>query len=688
MIKVIKRNGQKVDFDSKKIEDAIKGAYKEVSSVVDLESNVLSVTEKIIVDIKNDYEEIHTEDIQDMIENILMDRNKKVAKRFILYREEHRRLRDESSREYYLDSIENFINQSDWRTKENSNTSMGVGSLNKFITELVSKDYWLHRVYPEYIRNGLKDGDYHIHDMGGLTIYCCGYSLKSVINKGILGVKNIPTSAPAKHFGSILAQLANITTIFQNEIMGAVAFSDFDVLLAPFVKKDNLTYKEVFQSMQQFLFQINSNSRAGAEPAFSNITNDLIVPRDMVDKKAIMAGKELDFTYGDCQSEIDMINKAFCELMQTGDAIGAPFAYPIPTYNIHKEFDWNNDKNDSLWEMTGKYGYPYFANFINTDMKPEDSRSMCCRLRLDLSKIMKRGGGLFGSSENTGSIGVVTLNMPRYGYLAKTKEDLFNLILKNMELAKESLILKRYFLDKMLLEYNMMPAFKEYVGTLDNHFLTIGYVGLNELCVNFFKDVNKGISSEEGYELGYDVLAFMNKTIEKWQEEDERFMYNLESTPAESTSYRLALQDKKKFGDDIFTQGKNAPYYTNSCHLPVNEMTTIDNLYKNQHELQALHSGGTVIHNYLEGSISGDKAKEIIKYVTETYKAPYSDLCPVYSICPTHGHVSGYHKNCPECGEKIVSYQKITGYTRPVENFNNGKAEEFTDRHQMKGDIC
>jgi ribonucleoside-triphosphate reductase len=677
-LQIIKRDGTKVSYNGSKITKAIESAMYESPDGVD---NLTAKTiEKEIYDIIINADRLYTvENISDLVEKLMMKYDRyEAAKRYILYREEHRKKREEA-REYYLDKIDSYINREDWMVKENSNAHYSYGALNRFITEMPSRDYWVHRVYNKEIREGLESGDYHIHDLGGLTIYCCGYSLLEVIIKGIKGISNIPASKPAKHFRSLLAQVANLITIYQNEIMGAVAFSSFDTLTAPFVKEENLSYKEVYQAMQGFIFQINSNSRMGSEPAFSNLTFDLTPPKDMKDKKVIYGGQPLDHTYGDCQDEMKMINKAFYEIMLEGDAEGAPFPYPIPTYNIHKDFDWEDESNELLWEMAGKYGIPYFANYINSDMNPEDARSMCCRLRLDKRELVKRNGGLFGSGEKTGSIGVVTLNLPRYGFKAKTKENLFEIIEKNMELAKKSLEIKRKFLDGQL-KKGLLPAFTEYVGTLDNHFSTIGYLGANEMCMNF---LGEGIASEEGYQLTYDVLTFMRNKLKDFQEETGS-LYNLEATPAESTSYKLAKKDKELFGDKIYTQGDNAPYYTNSCHLPVKEVENIDMLYKHQHKLQALHTGGTVIHNYLETPISGAKAKEIVKYTSENYEAPYTSLSPVYSVCSEHGFLGGYYDNCPHCGETAESYQRITGYIRPVSKFNDGKQAEFYDRKQIK----
>ncbi|MEA1976260.1 MAG: ribonucleoside triphosphate reductase [Bacillota bacterium] len=677
-LKVIKRNNEPVIYNGNKIISAIEASMYESKKGIDNRvSNIIEneIRQRILVEDRT----FSVEEISDLAENLLMKYERyDSAKQYILYRDDHKKMR-EGTREFYLDKIDSYINRSDWRVKENSNAHYSYGALNRYITEMPSKDYWLYRVYNKNIRDTFNNGDFHIHDLGGLTIYCCGYSLLDVIVKGIRGVSNIPTSKPAKHFRSLLAQVANLTTIFQNEIMGAVAFSSFDTLTAPFVKEEKLTYTEVFQAMQGFIFQINSNSRMGAEPAFSNLTFDLVVPRDMAKRNVVVAGKPLDYDYSECQKEMDMINKAFYQIMLDGDAVGAPFPYPIPTYNIHDRFDWDNKVHDNLWEMAGKYGIPYFANFINSDMDPEDARSMCCRLRLDKRELVKRNGGLFGSGEKTGSIGVVTLNLPRYAYKANSKEELFDMIEKNMIIAKESLEIKREFLQKQL-ENGLLPAFTEYIGSLNNHFSTIGYLGANEMCENF---LGESIKSEEGYQLTYEVLEFMRDILKDFQEQTDN-LYNLEATPAESTAYKLAKKDVELFGDKIFTQGEDAPYYTNSCHVPVSQVENIDQLYKHQHELQALHTGGTVIHNYLETSISGDKAKEIIKYVSNKYKAPYTSLSPVYSTCNEHGFLNGYYEKCPYCGAETESYQRITGYIRPISQFNEGKAEEFKDRKQIQ----
>lgn len=578
--------------------------------------------------------------------------------------------------------VDAYLKQTTWKVKENSNSPYSYGGLGKHIDTEVSKDYWLNTVYPEHIRKEYEKGTLHIHDLGGLTLYCCGYSLKSIIQMGVRGIPNIPTSGPAKHFDSILNQISNLITVFQNEIMGAVAFSSVDTLLSPFIKKDNLTYDEVKQSLQNFIFSINSNSRGGAEPAFSNITLDLTPPRDLLNENVMIGGALDNFTYKDCQKEMDMFNKAFCELMIKGDDEGKPFAYPIPTYNIHERFDWENPNNELLWEMAGKYGYPYFANFINSDMKPEDARSMCCRLRLNLKELSRRNGGLFGSGDSTGSIGVVTINLPHIAYTTKgNKSEFFKELNRVLEIAKESLEIKREFLQKNVIETNLVPAFNTYVGTLRNHFSTIGIVSMNEMCENFFGE-GIDILTEEGKAFSIEVSNFIREKLLKFQEETGN-LYNYEATPAESTCYRLALKDKKNY-PDIITRGTDAaPYYTNSCHIPVNKIKTIHETFEHQEDLQILFTGGTVIHIYMNGAISGEAAKDIVKTVCNKYKVPYVSISPLNRYCPEHGYVPERVDNCPKCQANLKKYQRITGYLRCVDNFNDGKKAEFNERKQL-----
>lgn len=593
-------------------------------------------------------------------------------------------------------TVDNYMLQRDWRVKENSNAPFSFGQLNKYINSCVSKAYWIDRVYDTAAATAHDEGFIHIHDMGGLTIYCCGYSLQKVLDYGVKGVPNIPASKPAKHFDAALNQLANMLTIFQNEIMGAVAFSSFDTLLAPFIKKDNLTYKEVKQGIQNYVYSVNSNSRAGAEPAFSNLTFDLFPPKDLKDQPARIANEFMDFTYGDCQKEMDMLNKAFYEVMLEGDANGKPFAYPIPTYSIMKGFDWDNPNNELLWEMAGKYGYPYFSNFINSDMDPSDVRSMCCRLRLDLSELQRRNGGLFGSGDSTGSIGVVTLNLPRIGYLChgKSEDVLMSMIKDYMCIARDSLEEKRNWLDMHLIGTGMIPAFDTYVGTLDNHFSTIGFVGLNEMCENFFgttalysggklvENMKNGINTTAGKELSERVLEFMRDVLLDFQKSTGH-LYNLEATPAESTCYRLARLDKRKY-PEIVTQGSgDRVYYTNSCHIPVKEVTGIKQLLDHQDSLQTKMTGGTVVHLYLAKGISGDQAKQIIRSVCENYSLPYVSLSPIICYCPECGVLDVPADKCPHCGATTKHMQRITGYIRDVDNFNPGKLQEFRDRNQL-----
>ncbi len=578
--------------------------------------------------------------------------------------------------------IEEYINKSDWRVYENSNSPYSLGSLNKHIISENSKDYWLRYVYPKRITNAYLNGKIHIHDLGGLSVYCTGYSLKDILMMGVQGVPNIPKSNPSKHFDAALNQLANLVTIFQNEIMGAVAFNSFDTLLSPYVKEDSLTYEEVKQNMQNFIFSINSNSRAGAEPAFSNITFDLTPPHDMLNENVFVKSDIKPYTYKECQKEMDMINKAFYELMLTGDANGKPFAYPIPTYNIHKRFDWDNPNNDLLFEMAGKYGYPYFANFLNSDMDVSDIRSMCCRLALNLTELRKRNGGLFGSGDSTGSIGVVTINLPRIAYQNSGNEKKFFRDLSNiLNIAKDSLEIKRAWLEENIIKRNMIPAFNTYVGTLNNHFSTIGVVGASEMCENFFGE-GFDILSDVGKTFTIKVSDFIRNKLIEFQLETGH-LFNYEATPAESTAYRLAKKDREEF-DDIITRGTaEAPYYTNSCHIPVNKITSIDETFRHQDDLQVQFTGGTVIHVFLDGAISGVQAKQVIRNLCENYRTPYISLSPLNRYCKTHKYIQEKIDVCPECRKNLEFFQRITGYIRKVEFYNPGKKSEFNDRNQI-----
>lgn len=578
--------------------------------------------------------------------------------------------------------VESYLRKADWRVNENSNAPFSFGAMNKYITAEVSKDYWLREVYSsnEDIANAYVDGHIHIHDLGGLTLYCTGYSLKEILYKGVRGVPNIPVSSPAKHFDSVLNQCANLVTVFQNEIMGAVAFNGFDTLLAPFIKQDKLGYDEVKQSLQNFIFSVNSNSRAGAEPAFFNLTFDLTPPADMMDEYCVIGGDMVSFTYGSCQQEMDLLNRVFFEIMLEGDAEGKLFAYPIPTYNIHSRFDWDNPNNRLLWELAGKYGTPYFANFINSDLDIGDVRSMCCRLKLDLRELRHRNGGLFGAGDSTGSIGVVTINLPRIAYETKGNEEAFFASLdKYLEIAKDSLELKRAWLQENIIDTHAIPAYMEYVGTINNHFSTIGVLGMNEMCENF---MGKNILDDEAHKFCYKVGEYIRNKLLAFQEETGH-LYNYEATPAESTCYRLALIDKKYY-PDIITQGSgNDVYYTNSCHIPVKLVTDINSTFAHQDDLQSQFTGGTVIHCYLEGGISGNSAKAIVKSMFEQYSVPYMSLSPISRYCEEHGYVSEIVSKCPVCKQRLKMFQRITGYLRCVDNFNKGKKAEFRDRAQL-----
>lgn len=578
--------------------------------------------------------------------------------------------------------VEEYLKQKDWRVKENSSSPFSYGGLCKYIIGEVSKDYWLREVYPEHIAQAYVKNYMHLHDLGGLTLYCCGYSLGDILLNGVKGVGSIPTSSPAKHFDSALNQIANLLTVFQNEIMGAVALNSFDTLLAPFIKNDRLTYTQVKQSMQNYIYSVNSNSRMGAEPAFSNLTLDLTPPEDLLDEYVIIGGELESFTYRSCQKEMDMLNKAFFEIMLEGDSAGKLFSYPIPTYNIHKRFDWDNPNNKLLWELTGKFGTPYFANYINSDMNPEDARSMCCRLRLDLTELRKRNGGLFGSGDSTGSIGVVTINLPRIAYENKMNKQRFYEELDHyLNIAKESLVIKRKWIQENIIDTNAIPAYIEYVGTMDNHFSTIGIVGMNEMCQNFFDD-SSNIVSEKGKAFSEEVGNHIREKLIEFQEETGN-LFNYEATPAESTSYRFALNDLKEY-PDIITQGSGKDcYYTNSCHIPVKLIEGIDATFKHQEELQSQFTGGTVIHLMLQGRVSGEQAKNIVKSMFENYSVPYMSLSPVSRFCDEHGYIEEIVDKCPICRKRLKMFQRITGYLRCVDNYNRGKTAEFKDRNQL-----
>lgn len=577
--------------------------------------------------------------------------------------------------------INEYLEKSDWRVNENANVQYSIGGLILHAAGTHTADYWLYEVYNNAIRNAHMNGDFHIHDLSMLTTYCCGWSLRQLIAEGIGGINSKTSSKPAKHLSTIVQHMINFLGVLQNEAAGAQAFSSVDTYLAPFVRKDKLSYDQVKQCIQTFVFGLNVSSRWGGQSPFSNVTFDWTVPEDMKDQPAILGGEPQDFTYGELQEEMNMINRAFLETMLEGDSDGRLFPYPIPTYNITNDFDWESENAKLLFKMAGKNGTPYFQNFISSDLKPSDVRSMCCRLQLDKRELLKRGGGLFGANEFTGSVGVVTLNLPRIGYTSKNKEELFNKISSLMDIAKDSLELKRKFIINMT-DKGLYPYTKRYLGHLGwrNHFSTIGLVGMNECLINF---MGKDITDPEAKELANEILVFMRDRLIKYQEETGN-LYNLEATPAEGTSYRLAKIDKKKY-KNIKTAGANEPYYTNSSQLPVGKTEDIFEALDHQEELQTKYTGGTVFHGFIGESINdGEVVANLIKTIFTKYKIPYLTLSPTFSICCSHGFMSGEHFACPTCGEETEVYSRIVGYYRNIRNWNAGKKEEYTDRKEFK----
>ena len=583
----------------------------------------------------------------------------------------------------YKDLIDNYLNINDWRVKENSTVTYSIGGLILSNSGAVTANYWLSNVYPEDVSNAHRDASIHIHDMSMLTGYCAGWSLKQLIQEGLGGVAGKITSSPANHLSTLCNQMVNFIGIMQNEWAGAQAFSSFDTYLAPFVRVDNLSYKEVKQCIQSLVFGLNTPSRWGTQAPFSNITLDWTGPEDLKNIPAIIGGKNMDFTYGDCQKEMDIVNKAFIEVMLEGDANGRGFQYPIPTYSITRDFDWSDTENNRLlFEMTAKYGTPYFSNYINSDMEPSDVRSMCCRLRLDLRELRKKSGGFFGSGESTGSIGVVTINLPRLAYLSKNEKDFYSLLDHMMDIAAKSLKIKRNFITKML-NNGLYPYTKRYLGSFDNHFSTIGLVGMNEACLNA-PWLRRSLSEPVCQQFAKDVLNHMRERLSDYQELYGD-LYNLEATPAESTAYRFAKHDKAKFPDIITAGTEDSPYYTNSSHLPVGFTDDISEALDIQDELQTLYTSGTVFHAFLGEKVADWKqAAALVRKIAENYKLPYYTISPTYSICKNHGYLSGEVKVCPDCGAETEIYSRITGYYRPVKNWNDGKAQEFKERKEYR----
>ncbi len=684
MYSVVKRDGKLVDFDLSKISTAITQAFEACqiqyhNDIVDFLA--LKVTAEFAPKIED--EKISVEHIQDSVESVLIKAGySDVAKAYIIYRRQREKIRNLSATMVdYKAIVDNYLNINDWRVKENSTVTYSVGGLILSNSGAVTANYWLSEIYDDEIGNAHRNADIHLHDLSMLTGYCAGWSLKQLIQEGLGGVPGKITSAPASHLSTLCNQMVNFLGIMQNEWAGAQAFSSFDTYLAPFVKVDNLSQKEVKQCIQSFVYGVNTPSRWGTQAPFSNITLDWVVPNDLSELNCIVGGKEMDFKYKDCQKEMDMVNKAFIEIMIEGDANGRGFQYPIPTYSITSNFDWSDTENNRLlFEMTAKYGTPYFSNYINSDMEPSDVRSMCCRLRLDLRELRKKSGGFFGSGESTGSVGVVTINIPRIAYLAENETDFYTRLDKMMDIAARSLKVKRTVISK-LLDAGLYPYTKRYLGSFDNHFSTIGLVGMNEACLNA-KWIKADLTNERAQAFTKNVLNHMRDRLSDYQEQYGD-LYNLEATPAESTAFRLAKHDLKHY-PGIITAAKSAddkPYYTNSSHLPVGYTEDIFTALDIQDELQTLYTSGTVFHAFLGEKLPDWRAAaDLVRKIAENYKLPYYTMSPTYSVCKNHGYIAGEAFTCPECGATTEVYSRITGYYRPVQNWNDGKSQEYKDR--------
>ena len=683
MYQIVKRDGRIDDFDITKISAAITKAFIAQNrnyhpEVIDfLALKVTAAFEPMIKDNK-----VSIEDVQDSVEKVLVQAGyDDVAKAYILYRRQREKMRNMKSTILdYKDLVDQYVKANDWRVKENSTVTYSVGGLILSNSGAITANYWLSEIYDDEIANAHRNADIHIHDLSMLTGYCAGWSLKQLIQEGLGGVTGKITSAPAKHLATLCNQMVNFLGIMQNEWAGAQAFSSFDTYLAPFVKYDNLSFDQVKKCIESFVYGVNTPSRWGTQAPFSNITLDWTVPADLAEQNCIIGGKEMDFKYKDCKAEMDMVNKAFLEIMIEGDANGRGFQYPIPTYSITSNFDWSETENNKLlFEMTSKYGTPYFSNYINSDMEPSDVRSMCCRLRLDLRELRKKSGGFFGSGESTGSVGVVTINIPRIAYLAENEEDFYKRLDRIMDISARSLKIKRNVITK-LLDEGLYPYTKRYLGTFANHFSTIGLVGMNEAGLNA-KWVGKDMTHKETQDFTKDVLNHMRERLSDYQEMYGD-LYNLEATPAESTSYRLAKHDLKRY-PHIITAGEKdgTPYYTNSSHLPVSFTDDVFSALDIQDELQTLYTSGTVFHTFLGEKLPDWKAAaNLVRTIAENYKLPYYTLSPTYSVCRDHGYIAGEHFECPECGKKTEVYSRITGYYRPVQNWNDGKSQEYKER--------
>ncbi|MCW3807167.1 ribonucleoside triphosphate reductase [Plebeiibacterium marinum] len=689
---VQKRDGRVVPFESAKITFAI---FKALRAVGEPNRDLAQqITNNVIAQIQT--KTACVEDIQDMVEMELFKQNQfKAAKAYIIYRKQHDGIRNVKELFSNVDIIDDYINNNDWRIKESANSTYSLQGMNQHVSTIISSQYWLNKIYPSEIGNAHKQGKLHIHDLGFVSVYCVGWDLYELIMTGFKGVPGKVESKPANHFRTLLGQIVNFFYTMQGEAAGAQAFSNFDTYLAPFIRHDNLSYKEVKQSLQEFMFNMNIPTRVGFQTPFTNITLDLEVPSNMKDTAVIIGGEIKDSTYGDYRHEMDIFNKAFAEVMTEGDSNGRIFSFPIPTYNITKDFDWDNEYRQPIWEMTAKYGIPYFSNFVNSDMSPDDVRSMCCRLRIDTSELKSRGGGLFGANPLTGSVGVVTLNMPRIAYESRSEEELFQRIAKLMTLAKDSLEIKRKVIEQ-LTENGLYPYSKFYLRHIrakngaywDNHFSTIGLVGMNEMLLNFY---GYDITTPEGNKQAQNIMIFMRQKLQEFQEETGH-IYNLEATPAEGTTYRLAKLDKAEFPDIIVANDKQvrennaAPYYTNSSQLPVGHTDDIFEALELQDDLQTKYTGGTVFHTFVgESQLPPASVKILAKTICENFRLPYFSLSPTFSICPEHGYIYGEHHKCPKCetqGKENVCevYSRIVGYLRPVDQWNNGKRAEYSDR--------
>lgn len=689
MIKVVKRDGEVASFDINKIGNAISKAFNATSKFYDEDIiNLLSLRVTSDFQGKINDNTITVEDIQDSVEHVLEHTGyTDVAKAYILYRKNREKIRNMNSTILdYKEIVNSYVKEEDWRVKENSTVTYSVGGLILHNSGAITANYWLSEIYDEEIANAHRNADIHIHDLSMLTGYCAGWSLKQLIKEGLGGIPGKITSSPARHLSTLCNQMVNFLGIMQNEWAGAQAFSSFDTYLAPFVKVDNLNYHEVKQCIQCFIYGVNTPSRWGTQSPFSNITLDWTVPDDLAELPCVVGGEEMDFKYKDCKKEMDMVNKAFIEIMIEGDANGRGFQYPIPTYSITKDFDWSDTENNRLlFEMTAKYGTPYFSNYINSDMEPSDVRSMCCRLRLDLRELRKKTGGFFGSGESTGSVGVVTINMPRIAYQSANEEEFFKRLNRMMDISARSLKVKRKVISK-LLDEGLYPYTKRYLGTFDNHFSTIGLIGMNEVGLNA-KWLGKDLTDKATQEFTKKVLNHMRERLSDYQEVYGD-LYNLEATPAESTTYRLAKHDRKRW-PDIKTAGKagDTPYYTNSSHLPVEFTDDVFSALDIQDELQTLYTSGTVFHAFLGEKLPDWKAAaSLVRTIANNYKLPYYTMSPTYSICKNHGYISGEKYRCPDCGEPAEVYSRITGYYRPVQNWNEGKSQEYANRVEYNMD--